>query len=130
MLKVVAIYLFVLVPVNWCFFRVLGRTEWAWAAVPVVAVVCAVVVVRLAELNIGFARSRTEIGVLEMQGGFSRGHLTRYTALYSSLSSSYELSFDDESALAQPFAKSNEEPNLFGKKPDVVSLGPFYQYYP
>ena len=122
-LKVVAIYLFVLVPVNWCFFRVLGRTEWAWAAVPVVAVVCAVVVVRLAELNIGFARSRTEIGVLEMQGGFSRGHLTRYTALYSSLSSSYELSFDDESALAQPFAKSNEEPNLFGKKPDVVSLG-------
>jgi hypothetical protein len=38
-----------------------------------------------------------------MHGGYGRGHLTRYTALYTSLSDDYDFFFDDDSALAMPF---------------------------
>lgn len=102
--KVLAIYLAVLVPLNWFVFWILGRVEWAWVAAPLIAVVGAGAVIRLAQLDIGFARSRTEIAVLEVQGGYDRAHLTRYTALYTSLSSTYTLSFDETSSLALPFA--------------------------
>jgi hypothetical protein len=96
--------LVVLVPVNWGFFRVIGRVEWAWIAAPVIAIIGAMAVIRLAQLDIGFARSHTEIAVLEAYGGHQRAHLTRYCALYTSLSTSYDLTFDNPSALAQPFA--------------------------
>ena len=59
--------------------------------------------IRLAQLDIGFARSRTEIALLEVQGGYDKAHLTRYTAVYTSLSSSYRLAFAHHSALALPF---------------------------
>lgn len=101
--RVLVVYLLVLVPVNWIVFRVLGRLEWAWLAAPVIAVAGAVVVVRLAQLDIGFARSRTEVAVLEMQGGYPSAHLTRYTAVYTSLSAAYDFAFADDSALAMPF---------------------------
>ncbi len=101
--RTLAIYLIVLVPVNWIVFRILGRLEWAWLAAPLIALAGALVVVRLAQLDIGFARSRTEVGVLEIQGGYARGHLTRYTALYASLSTTYEMSFEERSALVLPF---------------------------
>lgn len=104
--RVLVIYLLVLVPVNWLVFRVLGRVEWAWLAAPVIAIVGAVIVVRMAQLDIGFARSRTEIGVLEMQGGYRSAHLTRYSALYTSLSTAYDLRFENEAALAMPFPRS------------------------
>ena len=57
MITVLIGYLFVLVPLNWLLFRVLGRVELAWAAAPVIAVVCTGLVVWLAQLDIGFARS-------------------------------------------------------------------------
>lgn len=104
-LRVLAIYLLVLAPLNWLFFRAIGRLEWAWIAAPVIAIVGAIAVVRVAQLDIGFARSRTEIAVLELQGGYRRGHLTRYTALYTSLSTAYDLIFEDNSALALPFPR-------------------------
>ena len=105
-LQVLAIYLLILAPVNWAVFRVIGRVEWAWVAAPVIAIIGGVAVVRLAQLDIGFARSRTELAVLEMQGGYSRGHLARYTALYTSISTPYDLVFEDESALAMPFPET------------------------
>src|SRR6185369_1146986 len=74
-----------------------------WIAAPIIAIAGAAAVIRLAQLDIGFARSRTEVAVLEIQGGYERAHLTRYTALYTSLSSSYTLAFDESSALAAPF---------------------------
>ena len=111
--KVLAVYLIVLAPVNWGFFRLMGRVEWAWVAAPIMAIIGAVAVVRLAQLDIGFARSVTEIGIVEAQGDYARAHVTRYTALYTSLSSSYDLVFDDASSLAQPFSSN----------PDFV-LGP------
>jgi len=106
--KVLIIYLAILVPLNWFVFWMIGRVEWAWIAAPIISVIGAGAVIRLAQLDIGFARSRTEIAVLEVQGGYDRAHLTRYTALYTSLSSSYRLAFDEMSALALPFASPGE----------------------
>ncbi len=103
-LRVVGLYLLVLVPLNWLVFRLLGRVEWAWIAAPIIAIVGAIMVVRTAQLDIGFIRSRTEISLLELQGGFPRGHLTRFTALYTSLATAYDFGFEDPSALALPFS--------------------------
>jgi hypothetical protein len=98
-----AVYLIILVPINWMFFQAVGRVEWAWVAAPVLAVLAAVAVVHQAQLDIGFVRSQTEIGLLELQPEHPRGHMTRFTALYTSLSTTYGLEFDDPTALAMPF---------------------------
>jgi hypothetical protein len=102
-MKVLGVYLLVLVPLNWLVFWTIGRVEWAWIAAPLIAIGGAAAVIRLAQLDIGFARSRTEVAILEVQGGYERAHLTRYSALYTSLSSSYTLGFEEPSALAMPF---------------------------
>jgi hypothetical protein len=112
-MQVLAVYLLVLVPINWLIFWLIGRVEWAWIAAPVIALAGAGAVIRLAQLDIGFARSRTEIGILEMQSGFERAHLTRYTALYSSLSSNYTLAFADPSSLALPLAAGPRKEGAF-----------------
>ena len=91
-LWVVAVYLVVLVPVNWAVFRSLRRVEWAWVAAPVIAIACTITVIRLAQLDIGFARSQTEVAVAEMQGDYPRAHVARYDALYTSLATSYTIS--------------------------------------
>lgn len=117
-------YLLVLVPLNWVVFRLLGRVEWAWVAAPVIAVVGTAVVIRLAQLDIGFARSRTEIAVVELQGEYPYAHVTRYNALYTSLATSYEFHFEDPGAVVQPFPNVNSpsEFHLQGRR----SLG--YRY--
>ncbi|HUY36499.1 MAG TPA: hypothetical protein VMV69_27430 [Pirellulales bacterium] len=102
------IYVVVLVPLNWLVFRLLGRVELAWAAAPFIAVGAAAAVAWLAQLDIGFARSMTELAVVELQPGYPRGHVTRYTALYSSLGTSYDLRFDDATAVALPFATGKD----------------------
>lgn len=122
-MKVLAVYLLVLVPLNWLVFWMIGKVEWAWIAAPLIAIIGAAAVIRLAQLDIGFARSRTEVAVLEIQGGYERAHLTRYTALYSSLSSSYTLAFDEPSALAAPFpSKKLDESFLSIAQPTDVSF--------
>ncbi|MEQ8785458.1 MAG: hypothetical protein RIC55_04135 [Pirellulaceae bacterium] len=103
-LRVLGVYLLILVPVNWALFRLIGRVEWAWIAAPLIAVAGGVAVVRFAQLDIGFARARTELAVLEVQGDYPRAHLTRYSAVYTSLSTAYDMAMSDESSLAQPFA--------------------------
>lgn len=107
-LWIVAGYLLVLVPANWAVFRLAGRVEWAWIAAPMIAIVCTVFVIRAAQLDIGFARSRTEIAVIEIQPGYPRAHVTRYTALYTSLTTEYDFHFEDSAALVQPFPKLNQ----------------------
>lgn len=108
-LRVLLVYLVVLVPLNWAVFRSVGRVEWAWFAAPLIAVVAAVAVVRFAQLNIGFARSVTELSVVELQAGYPRAHVTRYMALYTSLSTSYSLEFDPSAdTLAQPFGAATD----------------------
>lgn len=100
-----AAYLVLIAPVNWFFFHALGRVELAWVAAPVLALAGAWVVVQQAQLDIGFVRSRTELAVLETQPGVTRGVLTRYNALYTSLSTTYELEFGDGMAFAAPFPR-------------------------
>jgi hypothetical protein len=121
-IKVLAAYLAVLVPLNWVLFRSIGRVEWAWVAAPVIAVVGAITVVRLAQLDIGFARSRTEIDVVEFQGGYSRAHVSRFIALYTSLASGYDLAFDDPTSLALPLAINNRYRRGIGETPYQVHL--------
>ncbi|MEX2114372.1 MAG: hypothetical protein WD845_14355 [Pirellulales bacterium] len=119
-LWMVGLYLLIVVPINWLVFRLVGRVELAWLAVPVLAIGWGVVVVWLAQLDIGFARAETEVGVLEVQSGYPRAHLTRYMALYTSLSTTYDVHFADPSALAQPFARDRAQP--LGQGRSTVSL--------
>jgi hypothetical protein len=108
-------YICVLVPLNWLIFRLINRVEWAWFAAPLIAIGCTVVVVRQAQLNIGFARSRNEIAVIEMQPGYSRAHMTRYTALYTSLATTYELQLPDPAGQTTPFPKLKDRQRGFGE---------------
>jgi len=109
-------YLMVLVPLNWMVFRALGRVEWAWIAAPVIALLGTLVIVRQAQLDIGFVRSQTEIALLELQETHSRGLLSRFTALYSSLSTTYDVTFDDPTSVATPFPASDSMPKKFNDK--------------
>ena len=102
-----AVYLVVLVPLNWMVFYALGRVEWAWISAPLIALAGTMAVVRQAQLDIGFVRSQTEIALMELQGDLPRGHLTRYTAIYSSLSDTYDLEFENSSAVASPFPRDD-----------------------
>jgi len=130
-LKVLGAYLFVLVPLNWAFFRWLRRVELAWVAAPVIAVVFGVLVVKLAQLDIGFARSATEIAVLEVQGKYPRANLTRYCALYASLASDYTIEFTDPAAVALPLpgggdvqARQSRETVMLRRLPDPATGEP------
>ncbi|MBN2290831.1 MAG: hypothetical protein JXM70_00310, partial [Pirellulales bacterium] len=100
---VVGLYLLILVPLNWAVFGALGRVEWAWAAAPIIAIGCTLAVIRLAQLDIGFARSVSELSVIELQGNLPRAHVTRYTALYTSLTTGYTVRHKDPGAVVQPF---------------------------
>jgi hypothetical protein len=121
-LRVLGAYLLVLVPLNWALFKVIGRVEWAWVAAPIIAVAGAVAVVKLAQLDIGFARARTDVAVLEVQGGYPRAHLTRYTALYTSLSTAYDMTLTEESSLAQPFAVNPAGDPRLQRAVDTISF--------
>ncbi|QDT05752.1 hypothetical protein K227x_41560 [Rubripirellula lacrimiformis] len=95
-------YLLVLVPINFIVFRLMGRLEYAWLAVPVIALVGAIWVARAARLDIGFARSQTELALLELQTDYPRGHLCRVDAIYNSLSSTYQMDFETTDGVALP----------------------------
>ncbi len=108
-LQMLALYLVVLVPLNWLVFRLLGRVEWAWIAAPVIAIAGALWVAKMASLDIGFVRSNTQVALLEVYQGHPRGHLTQYSALYTSLSTGYELDLDNGSAQSLPFGLPAEK---------------------
>ncbi len=103
-LKMLAAYLLVLVPLNWVIFRLIGRVEYAWIAAPLIAIAGAFLVIRFASLDIGFVSSNTQVGVLEIQSDYSRAHLAEYSALYTSLSTPYSAELDNLTAQSLPFA--------------------------
>lgn len=105
-------YLVVLVPLNWLVFHTLGRVEWAWVAAPLIAIVSTWVVVERARLDIGFVRAHTEIGILEQQTDHPRALLSRYSALYTSLSTVYDLEFTNPTTVAAPFPTTESDPML------------------
>lgn len=113
-----AAYLFFLVPANWALFAGIGRVELAWVAAPLIAIAGAWVVIQQAQLDIGFVRSRTEIAVLEVQPDTPRAMLTRFTALYTSLSTTYEMEFDNP-AVAAPFPRGSRT-ETFGSAATVA----------
>jgi hypothetical protein len=117
-----ALYLVVLVPLNWMVFHTLGRVEWAWIAAPAIAVLGTLAVVRLAQLDIGFVRSQSEIALLELQGALPRGLLSRYTAFYSSLSTTYDVTFDQANTVATPFPVGEEVQRKIGDRQFDVSF--------
>ena len=104
--KSLGYYLLILVPINYLVFRLMGRLEFAWLAVPVIAIGGAIWVARVARLDIGFARSQTEIALLELQPNYHRGHLTRVVAIYNSLSSTYDVEFKTVDGAAAPIWNS------------------------
>lgn len=107
-------YLAALVPLNWLVFRVLGRVEWAWIAAPFIAIAGTWVIVQRAQLDIGFVRAQTEIAVLEQQPEHPRAHLSRFTGLYTSLSTTYDFQSLNPTTLLAPFPSSTSDPQLFG----------------
>lgn len=116
-LKMLAAYLLVLVPLNWLFFRLIGRVELAWLAAPVIAIIGAFMVVRMASLDIGFVRSNSQVGLLEVQANYSRAHLAEYSALYTSLSTGYNVDLDNETAQSLPFATTANPATYSSDKP-------------
>jgi hypothetical protein len=117
---VLGVYLVVLVPLNWAMFRSLGHVEWAWAAAPVITIGFAVAVVKLAQLDVGFVRTKSEVGIVEVQGNYPRAHMTRYTSLYTSLGTTYDLRFEDPTALVQPFPTLSRQ--LAGQSVSTVNF--------
>lgn len=95
-------YLVCLVPLNWLIFYLFGKLEWAWATVPVISLVGVVAVATIAQLDIGFARSYTEVAVVEAFANHPRAHVTRYSAIYSSLSTPYRLSLESDNGMTVP----------------------------
>ncbi len=118
-------YLVALVPLNWFIFHVLGRVEWAWVAAPVIAVVGTLVVVDRARLDIGFVRAQTEIGLVELQPGYPRGHLARYTSLYTSLSTTYDVESDNATTLVAPFPANANFKMLSGQSRETIDFRPY-----
>lgn len=100
--RALGIYLLILVPVNYLIFRLMGRLEYAWLAVPVIAIIGTVWVTQAVRLNIGFARSQTELALLEIQPDYDRGHVTRVATIYNSLSNQYEIQFATGDGAAAP----------------------------
>lgn len=102
-LKALMIYLAILVPVNYLIFRLVGRLEWAWFAIPLISVIGGITVVRAASLDIGFSNKRLQINVVEFAPGYSRAHLAGFGSLYSSLTSSFQYESENPSTVALPF---------------------------
>jgi len=122
-LKMLAGYLVVLVPLNWLVFRLIGRVEWAWIAAPFIAIFGAIAVINLASLDIGFVRSNTQVGFVEAWENYPRAHVSEYSALYTSLSTRYQALLDNNSGQSLPFASRQETYSTETKtRPNPVTI--------
>jgi hypothetical protein len=103
-LKVILAYLIAVVPLNYLVCRVLlSRREWAWVVVPLIALGFAVGVERVAAYDLGYDSACDEIDLLEVHGGYSRAHLSRFASLYSTGRGKYTIAYpNDPTALALP----------------------------
>jgi hypothetical protein len=103
-LRVMVAYILALVPLNWLICRfVLKRQELAWVIVPILALGVAGAVERAAAIDMGYDIACDEIDLLELQPGYSRAHLSRFGALYSTGRERFTISYPGEpSALALP----------------------------
>ncbi|TWT66642.1 hypothetical protein [Allorhodopirellula solitaria] len=119
-------YLFVLIPLNYLVFRMLGHLEWAWLAVFPLSIAGAFWVAHAAQLDVGFARSRNELALLEVPVDYSRAHLTRVVGLYNSLASRYRIDFATPDAAIDVIRSKHgnqQAANLFGEVDAALELG-------
>src|SRR5262249_18460031 len=65
---------------------------------------------------------QTELAVLELQGGYPRGHLTRYTALYTSLSTTYDANSENGTSVMLPFPADADFAIRPGQSIDTVTF--------
>ena len=112
---ILAGYLGLLVPVNFLIFRLLGRVEWAWAAVPLMAAAGMIFVARSTRLDIGFGRSVRQWTLVDLPAGSDRAIHRSVAAVYTSLSADHTLRFVAKDALAVPTA--------IGGSQDAVAAG-------
>ena len=105
-MKLLIGYLIVLVPLNWLVFRLFGRVELAWVAAPFIALAGAFIVARSVQLDVGFSRSQTSYGFLEVHSGYPRGMFSSYTALYTSLSTNYRTVFEKDNGIVLPLSSA------------------------
>lgn len=101
-MKLLLGYLVVLVPVNWVVFRLMRRVELAWIAAPVIAMLGALWVAGSVRLDVGFSRSQTSFGFLECHNNYSRGMLSSFYALYTSLSTNYAAVYKEGNGIVAP----------------------------
>ena len=108
-LRIILAYGLALVPVNWLVCRyLLRRRELAWVVTPLLALGFAVAVERGAAYDLGFDSACDEIDLLEVQGDYSRAHLSRFAALYSTGRGSFTIAYpSDPTALSLPMNMAN-----------------------
>ena len=121
-LKMLAVYLLVLVPLNWFIFRMMGRVEWAWIAAPLIAIAGAFSVAKMASLDIGFVRSNSQVGIVEVYADYPRAHVAQYSALYTSLSTGYDIDLDNHTAQSLPLGASETDNFIAKETAQPVSL--------
>lgn len=103
--QMIGVYLLVLVPANWCVFRILNRLEWAWFSIPLIAVSSAAIFAYSLQIQIGFARSQNSIGWLQLEEGYDRASLSRQISIYTSLSSRFRLSLPSDQGFVLPIQR-------------------------
>ena len=91
-MSVILAYILALSPVNWilCHFG-FRRKELAWIISPLLAMAFALGVERASAVNLGYTVASDEIDLLEIQGGYSRAHLTRLASIYSTNRHAYSV---------------------------------------
>lgn len=139
---VLGAYILALVPLNYFFSRfVLRRKEWAWVLAPLLALVFSIGIERAAAVDLGFDTRCDEISLLEIEGGYGRGHLTRFGAICSTGRETFTISYPNEptalvlpmdtgqvvrgSAIRQATFQSTPEPALLGFSVEPRSLSMF-----
>jgi len=113
--KLLAAYLIILVPVNWIVFRIIGRVELAWVAAPIIAVVGAFAVARAVQLDVGFSRSQTSLSIVEIPSGYSRGYVASFTSLYTSLTTNYSALNTEHDGIVVPMSMRDERVLAFNR---------------
>ncbi|MCY2974267.1 MAG: hypothetical protein NTW52_06325 [Planctomycetota bacterium] len=120
-IKLLAAYLVVLVPINWIVFWLIGRVELAWIAAPVIAIIGAFAIARAVQLDVGFSRSQTSISVVEVPSGYSRGYSASFTSLYTSLTTNYSAFNSESNGMVVPMLTREERMMSFTRDTPMMT---------
>ncbi|MCY3005223.1 MAG: hypothetical protein NTV29_04520 [Planctomycetota bacterium] len=107
-LKWLLAYLIVLVPLNWLFFRLIRRLELAWIAAPLIAIAGVFVIAKAVQLDVGFSRSETSVALVEMHNNHPRAVLSSFHALYSSLTTNYQIVYPEGQGVVSPMPQHRQ----------------------